>query len=94
MENNLAPVTTNQPTVKTREPPDRNRVVQIDPATGLIVAVHESAYRASETVKYSCKRIKMVCRGTLKRAGGFYWCYENRELQRQYNVCIENYNQG
>lgn len=94
MENNTAPVTTSQPTVKTREPPDRNRVLQIDPTTGVVVATHESAYRASETVGYSCKRIKMVCRGSLKKAGGFFWCYESPGLQEQYSVYVGNYNQG
>ena len=77
--------------VKTREKSDHNRVLQIDLVTGEVLNTYESPYKASEVVDYSCKRIKMVCRGTLKKAGGFFWCYESPELQAQYSVTPEAY---
>ena len=77
---------------KPREAADNNKVLQIDLTTGAVLGIWESPYKASEGVNHSCKRIKMTCRGEVKKAGGFFWCYASEALQAQYNVRAENFN--
>lgn len=94
MENTVSSTVTGTNTVipmKVRDKSDHNRVIQISLYTGEIIYTFGSPYKASEVVNHSCKRIKMVCRGTLKKAGGYFWCYESPELQTQYSVTPESY---
>jgi hypothetical protein len=67
------------------------KILQISLNNGNIIKNWKSATQVANELDFNASRIMMVCKGQALQSNGFFWIYEDIELQQKYSTSQKDY---